>query len=57
MTLIDTSAWVEFFRKKGRRDIKAGVAGYIHLGVAAYCGPVQVRTDGGRQEVGSYDDS
>jgi len=41
MTLIDTSAWIEFFRKSGRTDVKARVAGYLDLGEAAYCGPIE----------------
>ena len=40
MTLIDTSAWIEFFRKKGDREAKTRVATYIDLGEAAYCGPI-----------------
>lgn len=41
MMLIDTSAWIEFFRKDGKPDIKNRVAGYIDLEQAAYCGPVE----------------
>ncbi|MDP6359608.1 MAG: PIN domain-containing protein [Planctomycetota bacterium] len=40
MTLIDTSAWIEFFRKQGNRDIKLRVAEFIDIEDAAYCGPV-----------------
>lgn len=40
MTLIDTSAWIEFLRKTGRSDVKNRVAGYLDLGEAAYCGPI-----------------
>jgi len=41
MTLIDTSAWIEFFRKSGSRETKTRVATMIELGEAAYCGPVE----------------
>jgi predicted nucleic acid-binding protein len=40
MMLIDTSAWIEFFRKSGRGEVKTRVAAYIDMGEAAYCGPV-----------------
>lgn len=41
MTLIDTSAWIEFFRKSGDPQVKKRVAVYVELGDAAYCGPVE----------------
>ena len=41
MTLIDTSAWIEFLRKMGKPEVKNRVAAYIDLGTAAYCGPVE----------------
>jgi predicted nucleic acid-binding protein len=41
MTLIDTSAWIEFFRKAGNRDVKRRVATLLELGQAALCGPVE----------------
>ncbi|OGV64068.1 MAG: hypothetical protein A3K19_05955 [Lentisphaerae bacterium RIFOXYB12_FULL_65_16] len=50
MTLIDTSAWIEFFRKSGNRDIKARVAAYLELGEAAHCGPVQFELLTGARE-------
>ncbi len=40
MTLIDTSAWIEFFRSRGEPEAKARVAAYIDSADAAYCGPV-----------------
>jgi hypothetical protein len=40
MTLIDTSAWIEFFRREGKQGIKLRVAEFIELDEAAYCGPV-----------------
>jgi predicted nucleic acid-binding protein len=41
MTLIDTSAWIDFLRKAGDPTVKKQVAAYIDLGDAAYCGPVE----------------
>jgi len=41
MTLIDTSAWIDFLRKAGDPAVKRRVAAYIDLGDAAYCGPVE----------------
>ena len=41
MTLIDTSAWIEFLRKTGSPEVKNRVVAYIDLGEAAYCGPVE----------------
>ena len=40
MTLIDTSAWIEFFRRDGGPEVKRRVAAYIDVGESAYCGPV-----------------
>ena len=41
MTLIDTSAWIEFLRRPGDPQVKGRVASMIDIGVAAYCGPVE----------------
>jgi predicted nucleic acid-binding protein len=41
MILIDTSAWIEFLRRKGRIEIKNRVAAFLNLGEAAYCGPIE----------------
>jgi len=41
MTLIDTSAWIEFLRARGAVEVKNRVAAYLELGDAAYCGPVE----------------
>ena len=39
--LIDTSAWIEFFRPKGDRTLKARVADLIGQGAAAYTCPIR----------------
>ncbi len=41
MTLIDTSAWIEFFRSSGQSEVKSRVAAYVDAGEAAYCGPIE----------------
>lgn len=41
MTLIDTSAWIEFFRRAGDPTTKTRVATLIELSEAAFCGPVE----------------
>ena len=41
MTLIDTSAWIEFLRKGGDAAVKSRVAALIEFEEAAYCGPVK----------------
>lgn len=41
MTLVDTSAWIEFLRRRGADHVKNRVAAYLELGTAAYCGPVE----------------
>lgn len=40
MVLIDTSAWIEFFRAEGNWYMKSRVAEYLSLGRAAYTCPV-----------------
>ena len=41
MTLIDTSAWIEFLRRNGRAEVKQRVAACLEMGEAAYCGPIE----------------
>jgi predicted nucleic acid-binding protein len=41
MTLIDTSAWIEFFRSKGDTALKSRVADLISFGEAAYTCPIR----------------
>jgi predicted nucleic acid-binding protein len=40
MILIDTSAWIEFFRRRGNIVVKSRVAGLVETGDAGFCGPV-----------------
>ena len=41
MTLIDTSAWIEFLRRTGDSVVKERVASYLEAGEAAVCGPIE----------------
>jgi predicted nucleic acid-binding protein len=41
MTLIDTSAWIEFFRARGDAALKSRVADLISFGEAAYTCPIR----------------
>jgi predicted nucleic acid-binding protein len=50
MTLIDTSAWIEFLRRKGNPEITRRVAAYLEAGLAAYCGPVEFELYVGAKE-------
>lgn len=40
MVLIDTSAWIQFFRKKGNPELKNTVARLLQIQQAAYTCPV-----------------
>lgn len=40
MTLVDTSAWIEFFRPRGDPEYKERVAVLVRNGLAAYTCPV-----------------
>lgn len=42
MILIDTSVWIEFFRKKGDQQAKSRVASLLNGDVAAYTCPVMM---------------
>ena len=50
MTLIDTSAWIEFLRRNGRSDVKNRVAAYLHANQAAHCGPVEFEVLSGAKD-------
>lgn len=55
MTLVDTSAWIEFLRSRGDPDVKSKVAGYLELGTAAYCGPIAFELLAGARESETQD--
>jgi len=50
MVLVDTSAWVEFFRRDGDPAIKLGVRGLLETYQARLCGPVEMEFLGGAQK-------
>ncbi len=41
MTLIDTSAWIEFFRSRGDAVLKSRLADCLNAGEAAYTCPIR----------------
>ena len=47
MVIIDTSAWVEFFRKDGDLRVKLAVKGLLDAMEGALCGPVEMEFLGG----------
>lgn len=47
MVIIDTSAWVEFFRKAGDLRVKLAVKGLLDAMDGALCGPVEMEFLGG----------
>ncbi len=50
MTLIDTSAWIEFFRSRGNPEVKAAVRDLISTRQAAYTCPVAFELFAGARE-------
>ncbi len=55
MTLIDTSAWIEFFRKKGIPEAKSRVAALLNSDAAAYTCPVMMELIVGAREPAELD--
>jgi predicted nucleic acid-binding protein len=47
MVIVDTSAWVEFFRRDGDPHVKLAVKGLLDAYQAALCGPVELEFLGG----------
>jgi predicted nucleic acid-binding protein len=47
MVIIDTSAWVEFFRRDGDLHVKLAVKGLLDEYEGALCGPVEMEFLGG----------
>jgi predicted nucleic acid-binding protein len=47
MVIIDTSAWVEFFRRDGDPLVKLAVKGLLDAYQCALCGPVELEFLGG----------
>ena len=55
MILIDTSSWIEFFRKQGKTDVKNRVASFIEMEAATYTCPVLFELLSGASEKESAD--
>jgi len=57
MTLIDTSAWIDFLRRTGCPEVKSRVADLIAIGAAAHCGPIEfeLRTGAKSRELGDLE--
>ena len=47
MVLIDTSAWIEFFRRDGALEVKLAMRGLLDTFEATLCGPVEMEFLGG----------
>jgi predicted nucleic acid-binding protein len=47
MVIVDTSAWVEFFRRQGDPLVKLAVKGLLDAYEATLCGPVEMEFIGG----------
>ena len=47
MVLVDTSAWIEFFRRDGNAEVKLAMRGLLDEFEAALCGPVEMEFLGG----------
>ena len=50
MVIVDTSAWVEFFRRDGDLLVKMAVKGLLDEYEGALCGPVEMEFLGGARE-------
>ena len=50
MVLVDTSAWVEFFRHQGDPTVKLAVKGQLDAFEATLCGPVEMEFLGGARK-------
>ncbi len=47
MVLVDTSAWIEFFRRDGALEVKLAMRGLLDKFEATLCGPVEMEFLGG----------
>ena len=47
MVIIDTSAWIDFFRRDGKIEVKLAVKGLLDAFEGALCGPVEMEFLGG----------
>jgi len=47
MVIVDTSAWIEFFRRDGKLQVKLAVKALLDEYEATFCGPVEMEFLGG----------
>lgn len=47
MVIVDTSAWIEFFRRDGSVEVKLAMRGLLDKYEATLCGPVEMEFLGG----------
>ena len=47
MVIVDTSAWIEFFRRDGKLEVKLAVKALLDEYEATLCGPVEMEFLGG----------
>ena len=47
MVIVDTSAWIEFFRRDGAVEVKLAMRGLLDKYEATLCGPVEMEFLGG----------
>lgn len=47
MVIVDTSAWIEFFRRDGKLQVKLAVKALLEEYEATLCGPVEMEFLGG----------
>lgn len=47
MVIIDTSAWIDFFLRDGKIEVKIAVKGLLDAFEGALCGPVEMEFLGG----------
>lgn len=47
MVIIDTSAWIDFFLRDGKIEVKLAVKGLLDALEGALCGPVEMEFLGG----------
>lgn len=50
MVLIDSSAWIEALRRKGKLEVKLAVQGLLDVYEAQWCAPVRLEVMGGARK-------
>ncbi len=50
MVLVDSSVWIESFRRSGRLDVKVAIEGLLEAYEAQWCSPVRLEVLGGARK-------